>query len=83
MRVRVIKDVMGYRPQVFEELIQNWVYLEEKGWFKKTYFTWINHNEYGSVCSSQEAAIDMLNRYAAQLDFLNHAYSVVYEADWS
>lgn len=85
MKVRVIKDFLGYRPQIQSEAYgDNWVYLEEKGWFKKVYYTWFNYPEHGSVFSTQEAAIDCLGRYMAHLETTDlNRYSVVYEADWS
>lgn len=82
MRVRVIKDSMGYRPQVQGDNGE-WQYIEEKGWFKKTYYTWVMFPEYGTVCASQEAAANVLKRYAAHLNLLDNRQTVVYEADWS
>ena len=82
MKVRVIKDKMGYRPQA-QGSAGEWQYIEEKGWFKKTYETWVMFTEHGTVCSSQEAAVDVLKRYSAHLNSLDNRQTVVYEADWT
>jgi hypothetical protein len=80
MKVRVIKDNLGYRPQV--DWSGTWVYLEEKGWFKKVYNLWFYYPEHGSVFSNHEAAVDCLSRYKAHLDVESTEPTVIYEAEW-
>jgi hypothetical protein len=82
MKVRVIKDNLGYRPQVLLNNTEVWQYVEEKGWFKKTYFLWIMFPEHGSVFSNHEAAVDCLSRYKAHLDIESTEPTVIYEAEW-
>ncbi len=84
MKVEIVKDAEGYWPKVYQlEGDKYSHFIEEKGFFKKTYSLYCSmHNakKYCNVYSTKEDALALLNRY------YNHVKGsipkVVYEAEW-
>lgn len=82
MKVEIVKDSTGYWPKVYDGAGVS-CYIEEKGFFKKTYSLWCSqHNakKYCNVYNTQEDALACLNRYYKHVK--NSTPHIVYKADW-